>query len=244
METKLNELYNYTFNDSHKFDGHKHKGYEINIVLEGQMEIVYDSSVLRLNNDEVLIGAPFLFHRNKCINSAHFVVFQFDCDTLSDIENFAILKLNDSSKNLLNIILEEYENEGEITENAQKLFDVFLDLIKKEATPQTAQTLHPVFTLAVEYMKENLDKTLKIKDISKVCNVCETTLKKIFKESVGIGVSRYFSQLKIDKAYELILSGKSCSETAVRLGFSSPAYFSYCFKEITGKSPRNIKTKK
>lgn len=241
METKLNELYNYTLNDSHKFDGHKHKGYEINIVLEGQMEIVYDSSVLSLSKDNILLGAPFLFHRNKCINSAHFIVFQFDCDTLSDIENFAILKLNDSSKNLLNIILEEYENEGEITENAQKLFDVFLDLIKKEATPQTAQTLHPVFTLAVGYMKENLDKTLKIKDISKVCNVCETTLKRAFKEMAGIGVNRYFIKLKISKAYDLLSGGKSCAETAKLLGFSSPAYFSYAFKTATGNPPKAAK---
>lgn len=46
-------------------------------------------------------------------------------------------------------------------------------------------------------------------------------------------------RIRIEKACELIRDGGlSLSEIAERTGFSSPSYFSTCFKKATGKSPR------
>lgn len=238
MNTILNEFYNYDFNDSYAFAGHRHGGFEINIVLEGEIEIVYDSSVLRLKKNDILLGAPFFFHRNKCIKDTKFVVFMFNCPKLFFKESFQLFKLSNSGRNLLKIIIEQESN----SVNIQKLFDVFLDMILKESFFNgSGGSVSPVYTAAVEYMKNHLNENSDINEIAKVCGVCETTLKNTFKKNAGIGVNRYFTELKISKAYDFLKMGKSCAETAEILGFSSSAYFSYVFKSVTGKLPKSIK---
>ena len=240
MNSVLNNFCYYNFNNSYMFAGHRHGGFEINIVLEGEMEIVYDSSVLRLQKNDILIGAPFFFHRNKCIKDTKFIVFMFDCPKISFKESFLLFKLSKPCRDLLKIII----SQKECSENVQKLFDVFLDMMFKENPPHKSESsISPVYTAAVEYMKKNINENPGINEIAKVCGVCETTLKKIFSKTADIGVGRYFTELKVSKAYDFLKEGKSCAEVAEMLGFSSPAYFSYVFKSVTGKLPKEIKKK-
>ena len=56
-----------------------------------------------------------------------------------------------------------------------------------------------------------------------------------------MGVKSYFLEMKLEKAKALLLSGNSVEEVSVDLGFSSPAYFSQCFKREIGKNPIEFK---
>lgn len=54
----------------------------------------------------------------------------------------------------------------------------------------------------------------------------------------GVSPIELMMRIRIEKACELIREGNhSISEVAERTGFSSPSYFSTCFKKATGKSP-------
>lgn len=58
------------------------------------------------------------------------------------------------------------------------------------------------------------------------------------KSITGSSPIELMMRIRIEKACELIREGNhSISEVAERTGFSSPSYFSTCFKKATGKSP-------
>lgn len=67
-------------------------------------------------------------------------------------------------------------------------------------------------------------------------------LSTLFSDFEKISIEKYFINLKIDKAKELIVLGDlTFSEIAYQLGYSSPAHFTNQFKKVVGKSPTEFK---
>jgi YesN/AraC family two-component response regulator len=75
-----------------------------------------------------------------------------------------------------------------------------------------------------------------------------TYLSNLFSEVEGTTIEKYFILQRIEKAKELIVYGElSLTEIADKLGYSSGAYLSSQFKQVTGLTPtfyRNIKDHK
>jgi AraC-like DNA-binding protein len=58
----------------------------------------------------------------------------------------------------------------------------------------------------------------------------------------GITIEKYFINLKIEKAKELIFYNEmSLGQIAIELGYSSVAHLSAQFKKITGLTPTHFK---
>ena len=53
----------------------------------------------------------------------------------------------------------------------------------------------------------------------------------------GVPPLQYIMRMKLDRAKELLSSGKSVNETAAAIGFTDPNYFTRFFKERTGVTP-------
>lgn len=63
-------------------------------------------------------------------------------------------------------------------------------------------------------------------------------LQRIFRSQCGCGIIEYFSQLKIQRAKELIRENTlNFTQIADYLGYTSIHYFSRQFKKITGMTP-------
>jgi len=71
------------------------------------------------------------------------------------------------------------------------------------------------------------------------------SLSHLFSSVEGITIEKYFIQLKIERIKELLVYGElSQTEIAWQLGYSSPAYLSSQFKQITGMTPSAFKSLK
>lgn len=69
-------------------------------------------------------------------------------------------------------------------------------------------------------------------------------LSKIFSEVQNMTIEQYIIFQRIEKAKELIVfNNLNFSQIAYELGYSSPAHFSYQFKNVTGRSPKDYKMK-
>lgn len=67
-------------------------------------------------------------------------------------------------------------------------------------------------------------------------------LSKVFSEATGTTIEKYFIAQKIEKAKELLAYGElSLNEIADRLGYSSAAYLSAQFKNVTGLTPSHFR---
>lgn len=69
-----------------------------------------------------------------------------------------------------------------------------------------------------------------------------SALSKLFSETTGLTIERYFILQRIERVKELIFYGEmSLGEIAAKMNYSSTAYLSTQFKSITGMTPSQFK---
>ncbi|MGT2809149.1 YSIRK-targeted surface antigen transcriptional regulator [Streptococcus iniae] len=88
-----------------------------------------------------------------------------------------------------------------------------------------------------QYLKNNLNRSIKTTEIAKKFHMSESKLRKLFKQEKRITIQQYFLNLKIEAAKQLLSDGKKIEDIAKLFGFSSSSNFSRTFKKIVGVSP-------
>jgi len=79
--------------------------------------------------------------------------------------------------------------------------------------------------------------------MSALLNISQGHLSCIFKKQTGKNFSDYVSEVKIDKAKELIGTYQYMMyEISDMLGFDTQYYFSTVFKKITGHTPKEYES--
>jgi AraC-like DNA-binding protein len=90
---------------------------------------------------------------------------------------------------------------------------------------------------------ENIYTDIKIEDVAAKLNLSYTSFRMNFKKVTGIAPAKYFTDLKINKAKQLLLeTPHSIKEISFMLQFSSIEHFSTLFKKITGMTPKDFRT--
>lgn len=91
---------------------------------------------------------------------------------------------------------------------------------------------------AIIFMKENLDRPLKLEDIAGHINCSASHFSALFKQNRACTPMEYFNQLRVQQAAQhLEYSDISIKDIAFRYGFDDSLYFSKVFKKFFGKSP-------
>ena len=98
-----------------------------------------------------------------------------------------------------------------------------------------------IFSKAVEYMKNKIEKIPSVWEIANMLNVSESSLQRAFDKYAKMGVHKYLVSLKMKTATELLSQGISVCEVSQRLGYSSQNYFSSAYKRETGLSPSFVR---
>ena len=88
-------------------------------------------------------------------------------------------------------------------------------------------------------VEEHLEKEeLSVEELSQVIGLSRVHVYRKIKKLTGMSVSEFVRSVKLKLSLNLIkTSGKTISEIAYEVGFSSPSYFTKCFKEHFGISP-------
>ncbi len=88
------------------------------------------------------------------------------------------------------------------------------------------------------YIEKNVEQRLCFSDLCKKFSMSESTLKKLFRDGLGVGAIDYYNRCRIDRAKELIRERDiNFTQIAERLGYNSVQYFSLRFKQATGMTP-------
>lgn len=95
-----------------------------------------------------------------------------------------------------------------------------------------------LINLAKNAMQDAIEDDIRMPDIAKRLNISYTKFRRLFKEYTGQSPARYFINMKIHRAKEM-LRGTSASikEISIILHFETPEYFATLFKSRTGMSP-------
>lgn len=95
---------------------------------------------------------------------------------------------------------------------------------------------------AKEFIQNNyMDKNLSVEGVARNLYINAGYLRAVFKKEYGITVIGYIFKIRMEKAREIILSGKfKLIAVSQMVGFSDAAYFSKCFKKYYGISPSSF----
>lgn len=103
---------------------------------------------------------------------------------------------------------------------------------------QKANRLSPVILHAMQYVADNYATYVSIKDFCARHNMNASYLGFIFKKETGVYFNDYITQLRINRATNLLKSSNyKISKISDMVGFTNTSYFIACFKKQIGISP-------
>lgn len=96
---------------------------------------------------------------------------------------------------------------------------------------------------ALDFMTANYSRPIHLRDIAAHAGVSARHLNRLFRRLMRQGVGGHLAGLRLAKAKALLREQPALSikETAYASGFSSPAYFSHCFKKAYHCLPRKMR---
>ncbi len=126
--------------------------------------------------------------------------------------------------------------------SADKVIQLTVDTLRALAADMRALKIRKTYSIPVrvcmEYIYQHLHQKVDLKTIARVCNVSAPYLSALFKKEVGMGVSNYILEEKINAAKSMMVhSAMSVQEISNYLEFSSQSYFIHCFKKVCGITP-------
>ena len=90
----------------------------------------------------------------------------------------------------------------------------------------------------IAVLKENLAGPPALEDIGRAVGCSAFHLSRTFSAATGMTIPQYLRQLRMERAAELLRSGKfNVTETALEVGYSSLSHFSHAFHETFGCCP-------
>ena len=97
----------------------------------------------------------------------------------------------------------------------------------------------------IRFIRKNYEKDISVGDAAQILGLNGEYLNKIFKKETGESFSRYLTQVRMEKAKELLESGQfNVNEVSARTGYKSSQYFSITFRRYMGYSPSEAEAHK
>jgi AraC family transcriptional regulator len=109
---------------------------------------------------------------------------------------------------------------------------------KPHGSSEYAQRINRV----IDYLRGNLDRQVKLKELARVACLSEFHFHRIFGAVSGETLNNFTSRLRLEKAARLLrYSGQSVTDIALDCGFSSSATFSRSFRSGYDTSPSQFR---
>lgn len=257
-------FFEFCYAEDYYFEGEHHNFWEVVYCLDGAVGVSADEKILQLRPGDLMIYRPMIHHRlwSEEDTYAHIIVVSFETDGLlpeslvgayscdeylrdqwEDI--FLSIKKSGCKKSLTGYLhyLDQYpylyqQVANQIVNCLLGLQDHGLPLGYNQSKKALA------YERIIQVMKQNLSENLTADEISRICGLSVSSMKKLFHSFNSMGIHEYYLHLKIMEAVRLLESGKNVTETAELLGFSSQSYFSTAFKREMGEIPGRFRRNK
>lgn len=234
------------------FNGESHDFWEVVFVSSGEITATADERIYNLKQGMLLFHKPMEFHRLMANgkNPSHLKIISFTaegelmrhfenrCFNLNISEQDTFSEIADYFRKAYNAFKESSENYGYLANIAATLLESFLLRLKErnDYTPKHSSYNEDIYYKIVKTMKDNCDKSLTVNDIANLLNMSASNIKRVFTIYSDIGIAKYFLNLRIRKAKELLQNGIAPCDVANMLGFK-PNYFYTVFKREVGITP-------
>ncbi len=230
-------------------DFHTHPFYEINLILDGNFNILLKSGGERGNGCRLVLSPPGTPHYVTCSPDTLFkrIFLLFSENFIKDYvpewrfllsafgENGRVLKLSPMQKEMCEKIIIEIELETDIFR--QRILTLYLLSKIAEFEDITFYKCPDYIIEALNFVSEHYSEKIVAGNLAEKLGISRTTLFSSFKKYTGNTFNFYLLDLRFKKAISLLSEGYSVQEAAEKCGFSEVSAFSRAFKKRFSVSP-------
>lgn len=129
-----------------------------------------------------------------------------------------------------------------VEEISQLHSEMSLDYTGKMLLLKKSNVISKSVILCMDYIYNHINSRITIDELADYTELSPSYLSRLFKKELGISISDYICQKKIEKAENLLkYSDYSLVEIANYLAFSSQSHFIQTFKKAVGLTPKKYR---
>ena len=223
-------------------------------MVSGSVGITAGKDIFTLSKGEMTFHPPGEFHaiRDEGESSPTVIVFSFDANYFPSV-NGKIFMLTDEQFSYINeiydTISESVSKDNEIIPGKEtglalaiKKTEIFLlsTMCRSSDYSTDARQGSLMFSKILSVMERELSSALNVTKMAELCQTSVPNLEKTVYKYLGYGAMAHYNSLRLQKAHELLMNGKSVKEASLSLGFSNQNYFSARFKKQYGYPPSAV----
>lgn len=220
--------------------------------LTSKLNITINGETKDVSNYIILINHGDIYNINHGENIIELMIpvfyfYQQDDDFFNGYLDRHLLQSSNYIKSLIADLISTPTRSSLMGKNiGQSIIDTLLKeafiRIDHEYLPNIALS-NPVFIDCVNYIHDNIDAHLSLKDIAMHCNISESYCSNLFVRYLSMNFKDYFTSIKLVNAINLLLFTKHSITTVSELaGFNSHTNFANQFKNYLHFSPKQFRS--
>ncbi|VEP15730.1 conserved hypothetical protein [Hyella patelloides LEGE 07179] len=132
------------------------------------------------------------------------------------------------------------------------ILDFFSNLIVQNTrlSPKSYQTVKPAISakprhceiaIVCDFLQAHYQENVSLAELAKISGLSRFYLSRLFRREMGLSLSAYQRQIRIDRAKKLLAEGRSITQVASETGFYDQSHFGWHFKRLVGTTPGNYR---
>ena len=260
-EVEVYWIARYDYKAGWKLPKHSHNFYQIIFIIEGDSELYIDKNVYETSTGNLFLLKPGYKHGLMVKQNSDLKTI----DIKFMIDDSLLREKIDQIKSVYNIpdikyILEKIKTEGLSKKkyyhkfSSIYLMEILLTLLRNQngnknnisnnKNELVGDKNNPVCSKFIEFISDNYEKDLSLKQISKQIGYNPSYICQKFKKVYNTSPMKYLYQFRINKAKELIIySDYSLKQIAAKTGFKTIHHFTRLFHKNEGKTPGEFRDK-
>lgn len=230
-----------------KFLANFHDNIEMLYMVKGTMKIqVNNDEICSLEKGDIIVFFPYELH--KCLESSNDSeyccislnsksVIRFEFSIYDNKPQNHILKADNRTDEIYSLILKTYNDNDRYActaLTAALFFHVINNIKLVSRFNSDGLTSERIILMCVENYS---DCNFSLNSLSKIVGLSTRTLSRFFKDCLEMSFPKFITQLRLNKAIEGILNGKSITEVSAESGFGSLRTFNRNFYDTYNCSP-------
>ena len=243
----ISEYFCKEYGENFNFPLHLHQGFELLVVLEGEMQVQVDNTLYSLWKGQSILIFPNQIHSIESRNSKH-VLCIFSTDLVQAYFSKMQHKKPVSNRFVLDAYLvQELDNllsESSSFEKKGILYSICAAFDKgasyEKRMAYDDSLLHTIFA----FVEENFEGDCELNDLARKTGYSYSYLSRCFKKITGISFNTYVNRFRVSNAcYLLNNTQKSILECALESGYKSIRSFNRNFMSVLAITPKEYRAR-
>ena len=221
---------------------HSHEVHQIEYAVGGVVEVETASAHYLLPPQQAAWIPAGLEHQATMAPDVRTVAVMFDPQLIRDAgERARILAVSPLIREMMLYALRwpiDRARGDDVSDNCfRTLADLVGEALEHEAPLSLPTSEHPIVEAAMTYTKQHL-QSATADEVSRAVAVSERTLRRLFRDELGLSWRTYLLHARMLRAMALLASpGQSVQETSTAVGFDSLSSFTRAFTQFSGETP-------